>query len=197
MTVKLGPDHLVTLQTQTKLVEVYLEAKKDVAAETIASRAQERWQRRIQGLSNLGQIEREQKDLANLQSLFGECLVRQRKFAEAEPVLQAALAVRDRKDPEAWTTFHTRSLLGDALLGQKKYAGAEPLLLAGYKGMKQRADRRDQPGGSPPTVRLTEALERLVRLSEATGKPDEAARWRKELATIQSATPPAGNEKQP
>jgi hypothetical protein len=156
MTVKLGPDHLVTLQTQTKLVEVYLEAKKDVAAETIASRAQERWQRRIQGLSNLGQIEREQKDLADLQSLFGECLVRQRKFAEAEP-----------------------------------------LLLAGYKGMKQRADRRDQPGGSPPTVRLTEALERLVRLYEATGKPDEAARWRKELEKIQSATPPAGNVKQP
>ena len=28
-------------------------------------------------------------------------------------------------------------------------------------------------------VRLTEALERLVRLYEATGKKEEAAKWRK------------------
>ena len=30
-------------------------------------------------------------------------------------------------------------------------------------------------------VRLTDALERLVQLYEATGKKDEAAKWRKEL----------------
>ena len=35
-------------------------------------------------------------------------------------------------------------------------------------------------------VRLTEAVERLVRLYEATGKKDEAAKWRKELEARKS-----------
>ena len=63
------------------------------------------------------------------------------------------------------------------LLGQKKYADAEPLLLAGYQGMKQR-EKTIPPQGS---TRIPEALERLVQLYEATGKQDEAAKWRKEL----------------
>jgi len=36
-------------------------------------------------------------------------------------------------------------------------------------------------------VRLTEALERLVQLYEATDKPDEAARWRKKLEASKAA----------
>jgi hypothetical protein len=70
-----------------------------------------------------------------------------------------------------------KSLLGGALLGQKQYAAAEPLLKEGYEGLKQRAAK------IPPAnkVRLIEALERLVRLFVATGKNDEAAKWRTEL----------------
>jgi hypothetical protein len=128
---------------------------------------------------------------------LGQNLLQQQKWTDAETVLREGLALSESKQPDGWTTFNTQSLLGDALLGQKKYAGAEPLLLAGYEGMKQRADRRDQPGGSPPQVRLTEALERLVRLYEATGKKDEAARWRKELEAQKTAIPPARTEKQP
>jgi outer membrane protein assembly factor BamD (BamD/ComL family) len=41
-------------------------------------------------------------------------------------------------------------------------------------------------------VRLTEALQRLVQLYDAWGKPDEAARWRKELdAAKANERPPA------
>ena len=43
-----------------------------------------------------------------------------------------------------------RSMLGGALLGQKKYAEAEPLLLAGYEGMKARADKIPPQGKDPP-----------------------------------------------
>jgi hypothetical protein len=68
-------------------------------------------------------------------------------------------------------------MLGNALLGQKKYAEAEPLLIAGYEGMKQR-EATIPPEGKP---RVTEALERVVQLYEATNKPDEAAKWRKKL----------------
>jgi hypothetical protein len=74
-------------------------------------------------------------------------------------------------------TFHTESLLGAALLGQKKNTEAEPLLLAGYAGLKQR--EAEVPPQSKPC--LTEAVERLVQVFEATGPKDEAAKWREEL----------------
>ena len=92
-------------------------------------------------------------------------------------ILRESLAVREKQESNVWTTFNAKSLLGGALLGQKKYADAEPLLLAGYEGMKQR-EKTIPPQGMP---RLTEALERLVQLYEATGKEEEAAKWRKEL----------------
>ena len=52
---------------------------------------------------------------------------------------------REKKEPNAWTTFATKSLLGAALLDQKNDAGAEPLLLAGYQGMKQREAKIPAP----------------------------------------------------
>ncbi len=76
------------------------------------------------------------------------------------------------------------------LLGRKKYAEAEPLLVAGYEGMKRR-EATIPPQGKP---RLTEALERLVQLYEATGRPDEAARWRKELEASKAAAEAGGEE---
>ena len=60
---------------------------------------------------------------------------------------------------------------------------AQPLLLQGYEGMKQREAKTpgaDSPD-SPPEVRLTQALERLVQLYDAWDKPDEVAKWRTEL----------------
>jgi eukaryotic-like serine/threonine-protein kinase len=93
-------------------------------------------------------------------------------------VLREGLAIQEKKQPDAWTTFNTQSILGVALLVQKKYADAEPLLRKGYEGLKQRAAQ------IPPQskqVCLTRALERLVRLYDAWDRPEEAARWRKEL----------------
>src|SRR5262249_831826 len=84
-------------------------------------------------------------------------------------------AIRQKTLPLHWLTFNTQSMLGGALLGQKKYAEAEPLLLAGYQGMKKQ-EAQIPPQGK---VRLTEAVQRLVQLYEATGNPDEAAEGRK------------------
>ncbi len=97
-------------------------------------------------------------------------------------MLREGLAVREKTQPDAWQTFNTKSLLGGALLGQKKYADAEPLLLAGYEGMKQREKTIPEQG----KVRIPEAIERLVQLYEATGKKDDAAKWRKELAAAKA-----------
>jgi hypothetical protein len=74
-------------------------------------------------------------------------------------------------------------MLGGALNGQKKRAEAEPLMVQGYEGMKQRAAQIPL-NGKP---RLAEALERLVQLYDAWGKPDKAARWRSELESEKAA----------
>jgi hypothetical protein len=128
---------------------------------------------------------------ASALAMLGLNLLKQRKWAEAEPIIRECLEIRTKKDPNTWSTFNTKSMLGAVFLGQKKYPEAEPLLLAGYEGLKaQKA--KIPPQGKP---RLTEAAQRLVQLYEATGKKDEAAKWQKELDALRAADKP--REKKP
>jgi hypothetical protein len=108
-------------------------------------------------------------------TLLGGCLLHQHKYGEAEPILRKSLKVRAVKQADDWKTFNTRSLLGEALFGQKKYAEAERLLLQAYEGTKQRQETIPL---NYQEIRLTEALERLVRFYEATDQKDKADTWR-------------------
>jgi serine/threonine protein kinase len=121
--------------------------------------------------------------LAGTLAQYGSILLQVNAFAEAEPVLRECLAIRGKTQPDAWSTFNMRSLLGAALSGQKKYAVAEPLLLTGYEGMKAREKTIPEQG----KIRISEALERLVQLYEATDRMGEAAKWSKELAASRAA----------
>jgi tetratricopeptide (TPR) repeat protein len=124
--------------------------------------------------------------LAGALAQAAQALLQLKAHADAEPLLRECLAIREKTQPDVWNTFNTKSQLGGALLGQGKYAEAEPLLVSGYDGMKRRE------ATMPPQARdlLPEALERLVQLYEATGKPDEAARWRKEHEARKTAGKP-------
>jgi tetratricopeptide (TPR) repeat protein len=124
--------------------------------------------------------------LAGMLAGTGSVLLQAKAWAEAEHILREALAFREAKEPDAWTTFNTKSVLGGALLGQKRYNDAEPLLRAGYEGMKQRADKIPPPG----KVRLVKALDRLIALAEATGKPDDVKRWKDEKAKLPGVSAP-------
>ena len=115
---------------------------------------------------------------ASIMASWGLSLLQQGKWTEAEPVLRGCLAIREKVQPNEWTTFNTRSLLGGSLLGQKKYAEAEPLIVAGYEGMKAR-EAKIPPPGKPG---FTEAAQRVVRLYQAWGKKEKAAEWRAKLA---------------
>lgn len=110
-------------------------------------------------------------------NVLGLKLLEKKRFIAAEIVLRECLALREKAEPDDWAKFNTQSMLGGALLGQQKHADAEPLLLAGYKGMKQREKT------IPPSdhVRISEAIERLVKFYDATNKKDDATTWRKEL----------------
>jgi hypothetical protein len=120
-------------------------------------------------------------ELASALAQDGAALVELGHCDDAEPVLREVLRLRERLEPEAWTTFNARSLLGGALAGQKKYADARPLLEQGFAGLKARAEQIPEPYRAP---RLGEAADRLVRLCEAQGKPEEAANWRKEAEAV-------------
>jgi len=113
---------------------------------------------------------------AALATCTSELLV-QEKFAEAEPLARECLAIREKQLPDDWLTFSARSTLGGCLLGQKKYSDAASLLLSGYQGMKQR-EHKIPPVGK---ARLKETIQRLVRLYEATERPDQVAQWKTEL----------------
>jgi tRNA A-37 threonylcarbamoyl transferase component Bud32 len=131
-----------------------------------------------------GQLGKDNPRLASALAQLGKTLLAAKQPLDAEPVLRESLAIQRNKEPDAWTTFNTQSLLGASLLGQKKYTDAEPLLVGGYEGMKQRQAKIPPQG----KIRLTEALERLVQLYEATGKKDDAAKWRKELDATKAAS---------
>jgi serine/threonine protein kinase/Tfp pilus assembly protein PilF len=108
-------------------------------------------------------------------------LLAQDKPADAEPLARECSALFEKQSSNDWAAFHARSLLGASLLGQKRFAEAEPLLLAGYEGLRSRGEKippEDKP-------RLKEALDRLVQLYEASGKPAQAADWKRRLEGIQ------------
>jgi eukaryotic-like serine/threonine-protein kinase len=107
-------------------------------------------------------------------------LLAQKKSAEAEKLLRDSLRIREKAQPDEWTTFNTKSLLGEALLAEKKLADAERLLVQGYEGMKQREAKIPPPFR---VVRLKESLERLVALYDATDKK-KAAKYRNELDAL-------------
>ncbi|MFO0812044.1 MAG: serine/threonine-protein kinase [Gemmatales bacterium] len=111
---------------------------------------------------------------------LGLNLLQQKKWTDAQVVLRESLAIREKKQPDAWTTFNTQSLLGWALLGQEKYADAELLLLKGYEGMKA----REKTIPKKANTRLPEALDRIIQLYTETNKPEEVKKWQGERAKL-------------
>ncbi len=115
---------------------------------------------------------------AGAMAQLGLNLLHQSTWLAAEPILRECLVIREKAQPDDWSTFNTRSMLGDSLMGQGKFAEAEPMIVCGYEGMK--ASEARIPGPAKP--RLCEAAERVVRLYEAWGQKDKAAEWRVKLA---------------
>ncbi len=104
---------------------------------------------------------------------MGAGLLRQDKFAEAEPPLRESLAILAKQMPNHRQHDLGQSYLGAALASQRRFAEAEPLLLAGYEGL---AARKALP--APHQGQLIQAVDRLIRLYEAWDKPGQAAPWR-------------------
>ncbi len=130
-------------------------------------------------------LPKDSPQLAGQLAQIGLVLLQQKKWTEAEPLLRECLAIREKTQPDLWSTFNMKSMLGGALLGQKKFADAEPLLLAGYQGMKQR-EKTMPPQAS---TWIPESVDRLIVLFTATNKPDGVKKWQTERAKYPQAAP--------
>ncbi len=203
---KLGPEHPSTLNTMGNLALAYQDAGKLDQALTMFEEAYRgsnklssfRWigsglfncyvqagkTKEAQALAKemladlRTMLPKNSPELAQELALLGSSQLKAKLYVDAEPLLRECVAIREKAQADAWTTFNAKSMLGGALLGQKKYADAEPLLLAGYVGMKER-EKTIPPQGK---IRLSEAIDGLIELSTATNKPDEVAKWCAERA---------------
>jgi predicted Zn-dependent protease len=131
-------------------------------------------------------LPKDSPELAGQLSMSALSLLEAKAFTEAEPLLRECLTIREKTQPDVWSTFNAQSMLGGALLGQKKFADAEPLLLKGYEGMKEREKSTPKSGGGDK--RIPEALDALIELYTATNKPDEVKKWQAERAKYPSAS---------
>jgi eukaryotic-like serine/threonine-protein kinase len=162
----LGPDHPGTLLALNNLGWDYFEAGRLDQARSAFEEAL-KFQR--------GKLGPEHPDTLTTLAALVECLLRQGNYTNAEPMARECLDLRRKTTPKQWRTFAAQSFLGMTLLGQNNYADAEPLLLQGYAGLKE--TQRQIPAGSRV---LSQTVQALGQLYDACGKPEEAARWRRE-----------------
>jgi serine/threonine protein kinase/Tfp pilus assembly protein PilF len=149
------------------LIDTYMRARKMTEADTLSAQQMKAAREKFPGSTQL----------ADAMAFRGQVLLRVKSYSEAEVLLRETLSLREKLDPAAWTTPDAKSMLGGALLGQQRFADAEPLLLDGYRGLKQ---IEAQIPEEDRDIALPDALDRLIQLYDAWGKPDEAAKWRGE-----------------
>ncbi len=182
MKTKLGLEHPDTLTCMNNLAHVYVHACRYADAEPLLVAWIGKQQPRL-AIDHLR--------LAFNLNVLGACRVRLKKYAEAEAPLRDSLAIYLKKLPNAVVRYDTESLLGAALAGQKKYADAEPLLVSGARELMAHAANL-----SPGHRRLMlAAVGRAMEFYEARDRPDDAARWRKELEALRQGDKKVRDEK--
>jgi serine/threonine protein kinase len=158
----LGPEHPEVLTMRNNLARLLLDGGKLAEAEPLY-RDTLRLRRKVLPAGHAY--------LADSLVGLGETLIGKGEAKEAEPFLREALDIRRKALPPGhWLIGQVESAFGSSLFEQGHHADAEPLLLAGYEKMKVAVD-------TPPS-RVGYAVDRLVKLYEAWGKPDQAAAWR-------------------
>jgi serine/threonine protein kinase len=116
----------------------------------------------------------------------GLAQVRRGNHADAERILRDALAKFKVSDPHDHRRERLRFWLGQALAGQKRFAEAEPLLLGWYERLKK---WEKEILGGLVRPEIPGAIEQLVALYDAWGKPERAKEWRDRLKKEKIETP--------
>jgi serine/threonine protein kinase/tetratricopeptide (TPR) repeat protein len=107
---------------------------------------------------------------------FGWACTRAGDAADGEQPLQDGLAIVSKALPaNHWFPAEAKGRLGDCLTTLKRFDEAEPLLRDSYEKL--------QAAPSTPPARRTQAVDRLVQLYRAWGRPEKSAQWRHKLET--------------
>ncbi len=83
---------------------------------------------------------------------------------------------RRSADPEAWTTYNAQSLLGEAFSQLGELEKAKRHLVESFAGLKRTADDIPAAGRS---IRLREAVDRLIALAEKADDQEALKKWQK------------------
>lgn len=164
----LGPNHPFTLLSCYFLGRAYLEADRLDEGKLAFEEALN---------SQRSKLGPDHPDTLDTMAGLTECLLRQGNYTNAESLARDCLERCQKTSPKHWRTFAVQISLGMALSGQKKYDEAEVFLVAGYAGLKQVEHKI--PARFRGTLRR--GVEGRVQLYEAWGKPEEAARCKREL----------------
>ena len=105
------------------------------------------------------------------------------QFTNAEISAREALPIYE-KSHDSVGKFWVQSMLGESLMKQKKFTEAEPLLLSAYEGENQH--KAEIPEGWSGLF-FGPTMERLMNYYQATGRPEEAAKWREKLSEFNKA----------
>lgn len=121
---------------------------------------------------------------------LGDCLFREQQFVEAKASLQEALGGYAQVAPDSWRVFAAKSLIGACELALENYAEAETQLLSAHAGMTEMFASTDPavtarlPAPATRTTLLRETASRLTELYDSTDRPEDARKWREELAEL-------------
>ncbi len=204
----LGDGHPKTIICANSLARVYMRQERYAEAEPLCAEALARMrarfgeldQRTATTMSSLAQIYERQERYDDAEplfrrvveigdALFGEdeasSLIARNNLAQlyrlkgrldlAEPILQRVVATaRKTLPPNHWQFGACVLSYGIVLRDLQRHADSEPLLLEGHGILKAAL-------GDGHT-RTQNAAKSLLKLYEAWGKPDEAARWRERMA---------------
>ncbi|MEP7011585.1 MAG: serine/threonine-protein kinase [Acidobacteriota bacterium] len=96
-------------------------------------------------------------------------LAEQGRCGEAEPLGVQALALLEAKSGDKDAISEAQSVVGGCRSERRDFVGAEPLLLQAFEATKE------VPSSSLMRKRI---LDRLTRLYDAMGRPDQAAKYR-------------------
>ncbi len=110
-------------------------------------------------------------DVADSLHLLGEILIERDDLVGAEDRLRKALEMRENETPAvASRVAETRSVLGGYLTAAGRYVEAEPLLVESLPIIRKRWGEQQK--------HTLKALDRIINLYEAWGKPDDATTYR-------------------
>jgi serine/threonine protein kinase/predicted Zn-dependent protease len=163
-----GPDHPETLNAMGNLATVYLDSDRPSDALPLHQTVLEREE------AKLG---RDHPQRLTYMNSTANCLIKLKKYTEAETLLRECLALRLKKDPENWGVALTKMQLGQSLMKLNRFVDAEPLLSEAYLGM---VERKGQIPANPDYY-VRRAVQLNVDLYDAWGKTAQASEWRQKL----------------